>query len=98
MKRNGYLEKKVLICYVLFLFSDHDKEDLGLPGEDIEHDENCLLKAMLENNVSLPQINKDSKLFQSALVQCPRLEFFPRLTSIGKTLFRHIRKMGDCWS
>ncbi|VDI03094.1 Hypothetical predicted protein, partial [Mytilus galloprovincialis] len=38
----------------------HDKEDLGLLGEDIEHDENCLLKAMLENNVSLPQINKDS--------------------------------------
>ncbi|XP_063406174.1 uncharacterized protein LOC134690130 [Mytilus trossulus] len=42
------------------VMEDHDKEDLGLLGEDIEHDENCLLKAMLENNVSLPQINKDS--------------------------------------
>ncbi|XP_063418318.1 uncharacterized protein LOC134701111 isoform X2 [Mytilus trossulus] len=42
------------------VMEDHDKEDLGLLGEDVEHDENCLLKAMLENNVSLPQINKDS--------------------------------------
>ena len=44
-------------------FTGHVSGELDILGEDIEHDENCLLKGLIDNQLSLPEINRDGEFF-----------------------------------
>ena len=46
---------------IALYFTGHESGELDILREDIEHDDNCLLKGLIDNQLSLPQINRDGE-------------------------------------